>query len=86
MMPPSADSAGEGDGVLSFWTDAEMLEGAEGGGSSRPAVSQPAIRIRARAMGSGNRRIWTSGQSVSESGAPKMRLPRVHLQHTSSLK
>lgn len=72
--------------MLSFWTDAELPKGSAAGGMSGPDL-QPATRSRVTARGIGNRRIWASGQSVSGLlGAPKMRLPRVHLQHTSSLK
>ena len=64
-----------------------MTEGAAAGGSSGPAVSQPVTSISEAGMRTAKRRIGTSGSSVSAVfGAPKMRLPLVHLQHIGSLK
>lgn len=64
-----------------------MSEGAVAGGSSGPVALQAATSVSEKTMRSANRRIWTSRKDVSGVlAAPKMRLPGVHLQHTSSLK
>lgn len=86
MIPPSA-AASWATRVLSFCTDVEMPEEAAVGGFIGPAASQPATRTSARTKGTVSRRIWGLRRERERVlGAPKMRLPRVHLQHTSSLK